>query len=144
MGFAVVEIWANLGSRGYQVLGAGHAALVIKTHEEILYYITWMPHGSAKLLKEEANMRIGFAKIRDKSGQVVDNPAAYGKPGAVTWEQERRTYGRNPDRTIRLGVRDETTMFGICLYRVEAFWKRVLNLPPDHDMRRFGLISTLA
>jgi hypothetical protein len=142
MASAIVFIWANFREWDYQKLGVGHAGLQIMTHTGMVYYITWMKSKHASLLlKQEASSRVGFAAIRNKAGQVVPNEHAHGTPGANTFAQELAFYGPS-FRDINVPVRDGHTLFGLCMDRVESFWKRVLSLPPGHDLRRFGLIST--
>jgi hypothetical protein len=139
---ATVYIWASFDERSYQKLGWGHAGLRIITDRGPSYYITWYPRGEGGLLlKVEAHKDIGFARIRNKAGQVVDNPNAHGTTGAITLAEECQING-DGFRSIDVSVRDDATLFGLCMDRMESFWKRVLNLPPGHDMRRFGLIST--
>jgi hypothetical protein len=139
---ASVKIW-QASPRKYQVFGDGHAGLEIQTLKGIWYYITWYPRRDERpiLRKGETNMSIGFAQIRNKEGQLIDNPVAHGRPGAMTFRRDRDLMKRPPDQSIEVPVRDEGTLFGLCMDRMESFWERVLSLPPGDDMRRFGLIS---
>ena len=71
MATATVYIWKG-NHKFYKMLGAGHAGLKIKTHDEVKYYITWYPRGKAVLLKTEANMKLGFAqRTRVLAGQLI-------------------------------------------------------------------------
>jgi hypothetical protein len=88
MATATVYIWKG-HHKAYKMLGAGHAGLKIKTHERFKYYITWYPRGKAVLLKTEANMKLGFAQIRE-GRDVTPNPSARGQPDALTFSGDKK------------------------------------------------------
>lgn len=153
---AYVRVYVWLGKGLAYKLGAGHGAAEIVTPEGHKYYITLYNRGAGTSGRPgvfpsqstEANKVVGFAQIRNKAGQVVDNPHAHGTGQALSYHNDCDAYGCAANHTfeVPISVAPATAstdpLFGVSVHRMERFWKRILLAAPGHPMRRYAALST--
>jgi hypothetical protein len=138
----------------HYLIGNGHGSVEVQTHTGHSYYITWLsPYGEVGVVLAQnapADASLGFAKIQNKAGQVVKNPARYrpGNPLLHSLEADREQYKNRPEMTCEVPVavidprKRGYQMFGVSVWRMEQFWKGLLQLPPGHPARRYAMLST--
>jgi hypothetical protein len=157
-----VYIWKLLGDKAYHMVGLAHAGLRLVTRAHFDYYITLYNRSWAKKngfrqgifpsQKTEAHMDIGFSQIKNRGGNIIDNPSARGtepRPShrTVDYQADKNNHGRakdayEPDDFSRVPIAfDGDNLFGVSDTRIETFWKDVLNADPGHSKRRYALFS---